>query len=74
MSLYRVILGVDRAAKDTGRRITMVVRERDTLSAAIRAEDLADAKLDDPSVEYTHAMRVKPVIRPTAVAAVSMAA
>ena len=74
MSLYRVILGVDRAARDTGRRITMMVRERDTLSAAIKAEDLANVKLDDPTVEYTHAMRVKPVIRHTPVAAASMAA
>ena len=59
--LYDVILGVDRAAKDTGRRIHMRVRESDPLSAAIAAEQKADARLADPSTMYTHAMRVRPV-------------
>jgi hypothetical protein len=61
MGIYEVILGIDRAARDTGRRITMQVRERDPLSAAIMAEELADATLSNP-VEYTHAFASVPVI------------
>jgi len=63
MGLFEVLLGVDRAARDTGRRITMRVMGRDSLSAAIQAEQAADQTLDDPQVEYTHAMRVKPIAR-----------
>ena len=66
--LYAVMLGIDRAARDTGRRITMQVRESDALSAAIRAEGLADKQLEDPATMYTHAMRVRPVIQPAAAA------
>jgi hypothetical protein len=62
MDLYRVELGVDRAAKDTGRRMTMCVRERDPLSAAIKAEQEADLTLEHPDVEYTHAVSAVPVI------------
>ena len=62
MEIYEVLLGVDRAAKDIGRRVTMQVREADPLSAAIRAEELADKKLANPGIEYTHAMRVRPII------------
>ena len=61
MISYEVLLGVDRAARDTGRRITMHVRESDPLKAAIRAEQIADEGLPHPDVEYTHAMRVTPV-------------
>jgi len=61
--LFRVTLGVDYAARDTGRRITMCVRETDALSAAIRAEQEADRTLAHPTVEYTHAMCVTPVIQ-----------
>jgi hypothetical protein len=68
MGLYEVLLGIDRAARDTGRRITMEVRENDSLSAAIKAESKADARLDNPC-EYTHAMRVRPVVRPVPPAA-----
>jgi len=64
MGFYEVLLGIDRAAADTGRRLTMLVRERDPLSAAIEAERLADRELNDPGVEYTHAMKVTPVIQP----------
>jgi shikimate 5-dehydrogenase len=42
MGIYEVRLGVDVVARDSGRRITMQVRERDPLSAAIKAEELAD--------------------------------
>ena len=61
--LYEVLLGIDRAAHDTGKRITMQVRESDPLKAAIQAEQRADRDLDDPATMYTHAMRVRPVIR-----------
>jgi len=60
MELYEVLLGIDRAARDTKRRVTMQVRESDPLSAAIMAEELADGALTDP-VEYSHAMSVRPV-------------
>ena len=64
METYEVLLGIDRAARDSGRRITMQVRESDPLSAAIMAEELADGVLTDP-VEYSHAMQVRPVRRRT---------
>jgi len=62
MGIYEVILGIDRAARDTGRRLTMKVRESDPLSAAIKAEEMADATLQHPT-EYTHAMRSVPVVQ-----------
>ena len=58
MHLYEILLGVDRAARDSGRRMTMTVCERDPLSAAIAAEGMADRELRSP-VEYSHAMQVK---------------
>lgn len=64
MGVYEVLLGVDRAARDTGRRMTMQIRESDRLSAAILAEQIADSQLADPGLEYTHAIRVRPVSRP----------
>jgi len=66
VSTYEVLLGIDRAAKDTKRRVTMQVREADPLSAAITAEELVDGTLMDP-VEYSHAMAVRPVRRATPV-------
>jgi hypothetical protein len=44
----RFLLGVDRAAQDTGCRIRMQVRERDPLTAAIAAEQKADKQLRNP--------------------------
>jgi hypothetical protein len=41
---------------------------RDPLSAAIRAEAVADRELEDPRTMYTHAMRVTPILAPAAVA------
>lgn len=73
MLRYEVLLGVDRAARDTGRRIRLVVRESDELSAAIKAEKLADRRLDDP-VEYTHAMRVRSLSQPATQRVLAMAA
>ena len=72
MGIYEIILGVDRAAKDTGRRIRMQVRECDPLSAAIVAEELADKELENPSIEYTHAMRVRPIMETMPAPAVAM--
>jgi len=71
--LYEVLLGIDRAARDTGKRITTCVRENDTLSAAIAAEAIADKELEDPATMYTHAMRVRPVIKPVPAAAMPLA-
>jgi hypothetical protein len=70
MFSYEVLLGVDRAARDTGRRITMRVRESDPLSAALCAEKKADRRLRHPEIEYTHAISVQPVIKPAGAAAV----
>ena len=61
MGLFEVLLGVDRAARDTGRRLTVKVLGEDALSAAIHAEGMADETLAHPEVEYTHAISVKPV-------------
>lgn len=60
MKKFNVLLGIDRAAHDTGRRVEMVVRERGPLSAALKAETLADRRLGEP-LEYSHAMRVTPL-------------
>jgi len=47
---YDVILGVDRAGRDTGRRMNLRVREADPLSAALCAERKADRKLRHPDI------------------------
>jgi hypothetical protein len=65
---YEVLLGIDRAARDTGRRVTMVVKENDPLSAAIKAEQIADRQLEDPVTMYCHAVSVTPVEAPAALA------
>lgn len=72
MGIYEVILGIDRAAIDTGQRICMRVCECDRLSAAIRAEAQADKDLEDPSTEYTHAMRVRPIMETMPAPAIAM--
>jgi hypothetical protein len=61
MLSYEILLGVDRAARDTGQRIRMRVRESDPLKAAIRAEQIADRGFKDPATMYTHAMQVRAV-------------
>ena len=55
MSLYELVLGIDRAARDTGRRVIMHVFGSDPLAAAIQGEALVDTTLKDP-VEYSHCM------------------
>ena len=62
MGYYEVVLGIDRAARDTGKRLHMRVRGQNALDAGIAAERIADSKLDDPMSEYSHAMRVTPVM------------
>lgn len=70
MGLYDVVLGIDRAARDTHQRMTVRVRASDRLSAAIAAEKIGDCWVKEPQVEYTHAMQVHPVKRRPAFAAV----
>ena len=72
MQMYDVTLGVDRAARDTGKRMRLRVRETDAVSAAMVAEQIADTVLDDP-LSYTHAMGVRTVHVP-AVACLAAAA
>jgi len=64
MGIYEVTLGVDRAAKDTRRRMTLKVPADDRLSAAIAAERIGDGMVRDPQIEYTHALSVKPMPGP----------
>ena len=64
-TIYEVLLGVDRAAEDTGQRLRMTVRESDPLSAALKAEAMADPLLPDSRTMYTHAMRVRALTGPT---------
>jgi len=65
MTAFNVLLGIDHAARDSGRRLNMRVLDEDPLSAAIQAEGIADQALLDP-VEYTHAIRVTPISVPAA--------
>ena len=74
MGLYTVTLGVDRAAKDTRKRMTLTVPAQDRLSAAIAAEHIGDSMVRDPAVEYTHAVSVKPAPQPKPAAALPLAA
>jgi hypothetical protein len=59
--LYDVLLGIDRAAHDTHRRMNVQVLAGDRLSAAIAAEQIGDNQVREPQVEYTHAINVRPV-------------
>lgn len=73
MGIYEVTLGVDRAAKDTHRRMTLKVPADDRLSAAIAAERIGDGMVRDPQVEYTHALSVKPMPGPKPAASMPVA-
>ena len=53
MISYDVILGIDHAARDTGRRIAMRVCESDPLQAALKAERLADKRLTHTRMSNT---------------------
>ncbi len=70
---YDVLLGVDCAARDTGMRMRLRVRESNALSAALVAEQTADQAMDDPRA-YTHAMRVRAVPERAVAAALPVAA
>ncbi len=59
--LYEVLLGIDRAARDTKRRMRVKVVASDRLEAAIAAEKIGDACVREPAVEYSHAMKVWPL-------------
>jgi hypothetical protein len=56
-----VVLGVDRAVRDPGERISMQVRESDPLAAAVKAARMADGRLRNPAA-YTHAIRGTPIV------------
>ena len=73
MSIYEVTLGVDRVVKDTRRCMTLKVPADDRLSAAIAAERIGDGMVRDPSVEYTHALSVKPMPGPKPAASMPVA-
>jgi len=64
MRLYEVLLGIDRAARDTRRRMKVRVLATDRLSAAIAAEKVGDLQVRESNAEYTHAMQVRPVHPP----------
>ena len=68
MGMFDVLLGVDKAARDTGRRLKYRVLARDRFSAAMVAEGMVDRTLKDPGIEYSHAMRVTRVDQPAATA------
>ena len=70
MTMFSVFLGIDRAARDTGRRVRMTVAAPDRLSAAIEAEAMVDLSLSEPDVMYSHAMSAVPIVerQPTATA------
>ncbi len=60
MREYFVVLAVAMGSVfDTGERIEMRVLAKDRLDAAIIAEKQADATLDDPRTQYTHACHVQ---------------
>jgi len=61
MGLYEVLLGIDHAARDTKRRLTVRVLAEDRLTAAIVAERIGDSQVREPRVEYTHALTVRRV-------------
>jgi hypothetical protein len=68
MMLFDCLCGIDRAARDTGRRVRVTVMGENRLDAGIRAERLIDQGLRNP-VEYSHAMEVEPRVRPLDVVA-----
>ncbi len=76
IGLYDVLLGVDRAAKDTGERLNVRCHATSAFEAAMTAERIADQRVAEPEVMYTHAMRVKPVVtkRPATAMALALAA
>ncbi len=62
MNLYKVLLGIDHAARPTGQLMTVKVKSSDPLSAAIEAERIGDKQVREPGIEYTHAMQVSPLL------------
>jgi hypothetical protein len=75
MGLYDVLLGIDRAARDTHRRIHVHVLARDRLSAAIEAEKIGDSQVREPGVEHTWTVSVRKLKpRPAGVVRLPLAA
>lgn len=72
MSEFTVLLGIDRAARDTGQRMIVRVYGRTPIEAALSAESRTDALLADP-LAYSHAIRVRPTGRMPAVLSVPAA-
>ena len=70
---FEVLLGIDHAARDTKRRMRVKVEANDRLEAAIIAERIGDQFVREPDVEYTHAMRVAPVVRHVPAASLPLA-
>ena len=71
---YDVLLAVTKGATETGRFIRkLVVCEGDALSGALTAEAQADLQLEDQNTMYTHAVRVRPVVRPMPAASMPLA-
>lgn len=68
MGLFEVRLGIDRAARDTGERRQVRLLATDPLSAAIAAEAMVDATLNDQRTQYSHAMSCRQLNRPAVMA------
>jgi hypothetical protein len=66
MGLFEIMLGIDKAARDTGKRRTLRLLATDSLTAAIQAEAMIDATLNDPRTEYSHAMACRQINGPAA--------
>jgi hypothetical protein len=73
MTEFKVLIGIDRAARDTGRRLIVRLYGRTPMEAALAAESKIDAWLADP-LAYSHAIRVRPTGRVPAVLSVPTAA
>jgi hypothetical protein len=73
MKAFEVVLGIDRVARDTMRRMTVSVLATDRLSAALSAEEAGD-KTVDQNFEYTRTIDVREIKpRPVCAAALAVA-
>lgn len=73
MKAFEVVLGIDRVARDTMRRMTVSVLATDRLSAALSAEEAGDKQVD-PNFEYTRTIDVREIKpRPVCAAALAVA-
>ncbi len=73
MKAFEVVLGIDRVARDTMRRMTVSVLATDRLSAALSAEEAGDKQVDK-DFEYTRTIDVREIKpRPVCAAALAVA-